>query len=107
MTADSQARRPEGCSGSPSECGHVQRLLLEAADGFCPQAVLDSIRSQLGHCPPCLHALEVDLSTQKLVALHCREQAPESLQIRISETLQRIELDSLDFSDLNLPLQDR
>ena len=107
MPADSPARRPEGCSGSPSECGHAQRLLLEAANGFCSLSVLDSIRSQLGHCLPCLHELEVDLSTQKLIALHCREQAPESLQIHISETLQRIELDSLDFSDLNFPFRNR
>ena len=98
--AGSRSGRPAGCPGIPSDCAHASRLLLAAGEGIPSPARTASLRGQLAGCAPCLEAFDMQVNVQNLVALHCREQAPESLRIRISETLQRIDLGSIDVTDL-------
>ncbi len=78
---------------------------MEATDGFGSPGRAEALKSELANCDPCLAALELELGFQQMVALHCRVQAPENLRIRISETLKRVELDSLDITDLSFPPQ--
>ncbi len=92
--------RPGECPGIPSDCGHASRLLLAVGEGMPSPARTAALRRELTGCAPCLDAFDLQVNVQDLVALHCREQAPESLRIRISETLQRIDLGSIDVTDL-------
>ena len=92
--------RPPECPGNPNDCRHAALLLLAAAEGLPDPARTAALRGELSGCAPCLEAFDLQLNVQSLVALHCREQAPESLRIRISETLQRIDLSEIDVTDL-------
>lgn len=100
---NSKKQRRAECPGVPFECEHAQRLLMEATNGILPPARTDALRQELQECPPCLEAVELELSVQKVIALHCRVQAPENLRIRISEAFERVELDSLEVGDLKPP----
>lgn len=93
-------RPPAGCPGRPDDCRHASSVLLAAAEGIPHPGRTAELRSRLSGCVPCLEAFDLQMNVQSLVALHCREQAPESLRIRISETLQRVDLGQLDVSDL-------
>ena len=91
---------PAGCPGVPSECRHASLRLLQAGEGIPDPARIAALRRELQNCGPCTAAFDLQMNVQQIVALHCREQAPESLRIRISETLQRIDLSGLDVTDL-------
>ncbi len=92
--------RPAECPGIPSDCGHASRLLMAVGEGVPSPTRTAALRQELTGCAPCLEAFDLQVNVQNLVALHCREQAPESLRIRISETLQRIDLGNIDVTDL-------
>lgn len=92
-------QRPE-CPGNPNDCRHASAVLLAAAEGIPDAGRTAALRAELTGCEPCLAAFDLQLNVQSLVALHCREQAPESLRIRISETLQRVDLSQIDVTDL-------
>ena len=100
MTEQGLPGRPPECPGNPSDCRHASLLLLAACEGIPHPARTAALRRELAGCPPCLNAFDLQMNVQSLVALHCREQAPESLRIRISETLQRIDLSRIDVTDL-------
>lgn len=100
MTEQGLPGRPTGCPGNPSDCRHGSLLLLAACEGIPDATRTAALRRELADCPPCLSAFDLQMNVQSLVALHCREQAPESLRIRISETLQRIDLSRIDVTDL-------
>ncbi|MXZ29837.1 MAG: hypothetical protein F4236_02805 [Acidimicrobiia bacterium] len=88
------------CSGIPGACPHAAQRIMGAAEGVPDPARIGALRRELEHCAPCVANFDVQLNVQSLVALHCREQAPESLRIRISETLERIDLSQIDVTDL-------
>ena len=91
---------PADCSGAPGACLHAAQRIMQAAEGIPDPARIAALRRELESCAPCVAAFDLQLNVQQLVALHCREQAPESLRIRISETLQRIDLGGIDVTDL-------
>lgn len=88
------------CSGAPGACPHAAQRIMQAAEGIPDPSRIAALRADLENCAPCVSSFDMQLDVQKLVALHCREQAPESLRIRISETLQRIDLSNIDVTDL-------
>ena len=88
------------CSGAPGACPHAAQRIMQAAEGIPDPTRIAALRRELENCAPCVAAFDTQLNVQSLVALHCREQAPESLRIRISETLQRIDLSNIDVTDL-------
>ena len=91
---------PQDCPGNPNDCRHASMLLLAAAEGIPDPARTAALRSRLAGCEPCVEAFDLQMNVQSLLALHCREQAPETLRIRISETLRRIDLSGIDVTDL-------
>ena len=88
------------CSGAPGACPHAAQRIMQATEGIPDPARIAALRRGLEDCAPCVATFDMQLNVQSLVALHCREQAPESLRIRISETLQRIDLSQIDVTDL-------
>lgn len=88
------------CSGIPGACPHAAQRIMHAAEGIPDPARIAALRTELENCAPCVASFDLQLNVQELVALHCREQAPESLRIRISEGLGRIDLSNIDVTDL-------
>ena len=88
------------CSGTPGACPYAAQRIMQAAEGIPDPVHNAALRRQLENCAPCVATFDMQLNVQSLVALHCREQAPESLRIRISETLDRIDLSNIDVTDL-------
>lgn len=88
------------CSGAPGACPHAAQRIMQATEGIPEPARIAALRTELESCAPCVAAFDMQMNVQQIVALHCREQAPESLRIRISETLQRIDLSQIDVTDL-------
>ena len=87
------------CLGVPNQCDYSRELIARALDG---QPTLDGIsrmRVELGDCLPCVQVLDVEVRFKLAMSQACRESAPASLQIRITETLQRVVLDDLDIKD--------
>ena len=92
-------RNDEDCLGIPNQCDYSRQLITRALDG---QPTLDDItrvRMELGHCLACVQVLDVEIRFKLAMSQACRESAPDHLQIRITETLQRVVLDDLDIQD--------
>jgi hypothetical protein len=75
-------------------------VIARALDGIPTMAVISALQAELGDCPSCLHALDFEIRFKLAMGQRCREDAPASLQIRISEVLQRVDLGDLDVTDL-------
>ncbi len=87
------------CMGRPDHCEFSQKLISAALEGQPTVEIVNHVRLELSNCPACLQALEVEVQYKLAMSQACRETAPESLQIRISESLQRVVLDNLEISD--------
>jgi hypothetical protein len=81
-------------------CADTPALILRALEGMPDPAVIDVVRSSLSPCPPCVDAFEVEIRFKIVMAQAATEKAPRSLQLRISETLQRVDLGEIDVTDL-------
>ena len=88
------------CPGLPHKCAHSQECIRAAIDGYLTEERLEAARQELAHCPPCLHML--DFQVQFKIAMHrsCHTEAPEHLQIKITEAITRIRLGDLGVEDL-------
>ncbi len=87
------------CLGVPDQCGYSRELITRALDGQPTLENTSRVRTELGDCWPCVQILGVEVRFKLAMSQACRESAPSSLQIRITETLQRIVLDDLDVQD--------
>lgn len=88
------------CPGVPYRCGHAQQVITQALDGVPSLMRIDALRSELAGCTECVQALEFEIRFKVAMSQRCHDEAPASLQIRISETLRRIDLGDIDVSDL-------
>ncbi len=100
MTSPELSASSSDCPGNPNDCRHASLVLLAAAEGIPDPTRTEALRRELHGCLPCLEAFDLQLNVQSLVALACREQAPETLRIRIDETLGRIDLSQIQVTDL-------
>ena len=87
------------CLGVPNQCDYSRDLIARALDGQPTLENLSRLRVELGDCLPCVQVLDVEVRFKLAMSQACRESAPASLQIRITETLQRVVLDDLDIQD--------
>lgn len=87
------------CLGAPGQCDFSRALITQALDGQPTLEQVGRARMELAGCPPCVQALDLEVSFKMAMSQACRESAPPSLQIRITESLQRVVLDDLDLSD--------
>lgn len=88
------------CLGIPNQCDLSRDLIARALDGQPTTELIGQVRAQFGECAPCIQVLDVEVRFKLAMSQACRESAPASLQIRITETLQRVVLDDLDVQDL-------
>ena len=81
-------------------CSDTPMLILQALEGLPDSGVIDAVRLSLAACPPCVGALDVEIRFKIAMAQQITDKAPPGLQLRISETLQRVDLGDIDITDL-------
>lgn len=91
--------RDEPCLGVPNQCDLSRQLIAQALDGQPSVEDVARVRMELASCLPCVQILDVEVQFKLAMSQACRESAPAALQIRITETLQRVVLDDLDIQD--------
>ena len=91
--------RDEPCLGVPNQCDLSRQLIAQALDGQPTVEDVSRVRIELANCLPCIQILDVEVRFKLAMSQACRESAPASLHVRISETLQRVVLDDLDIQD--------
>ena len=87
------------CLGIPNQCDFSRELITRALDGQPTLESISHVRVELADCIACVQVLDVEVRFKLAMGQACRESAPASLQIRITETLQRVVLDDLDIQD--------
>lgn len=87
------------CLGVPNQCDYSRDLITQALDGQPTVEDIGRVRVELGDCLPCVLVLDVEIRFKLAMSEACRESAPASLEIRITENLQRVVLDDLDIED--------
>ena len=92
-------RSDELCLGVPNQCDLSRQLIARALDGQPTVEDISRVRIELANCLPCVQILDVEVQFKLAMSHACRESAPASLQIRITETIQRVVLDDLDIQD--------
>ncbi|MCY4163299.1 MAG: hypothetical protein OXE93_03670 [bacterium] len=85
--------------GRPDQCEFSQRLIFSALEGQPTVEIVNRVRAELSSCFACMQTLDARVQFKLAMGQACREAAPESLQIRISESLQRVVLDDLEITD--------
>ncbi|HEY0118385.1 MAG TPA: mycothiol system anti-sigma-R factor [Cellulomonas sp.] len=53
----------------------------------------DELRDHLAGCPPCLAEYSIDVVLKNLVRRSCHEEAPETLRVRIRQTLLQVRVE--------------
>jgi hypothetical protein len=86
--------------GADHRCSDTPPLILRALEGMPDPGVIGAVRRSLGPCRPCVDALEVEIRFKIVMAQKATDKAPRSLQLRISETLKRVDLGEIDVTDL-------
>ena len=90
----------DSCNSDPRSCGLAIQAVNSALDGFVPAVQLAQLRGGINDCLPCVQAFDMQIQFRVAMAQGCHEAAPESLKIRISEAMQRIDLSQIDVTDL-------
>jgi hypothetical protein len=88
------------CPGIPEQCEHSQAVISQALEGMLNPATIDSARSELGQCFPCVQEIDFQVRFKLAMSERAIELAPPSLQLRISEALGRVDLGDVDVTDL-------
>ena len=81
------------CPGIPEQCEHSQALISQVLEGIPNPSTIDAARQELGHCMPCVQQIDFQVRFKVAMAQRATDQAPPSLQLRISEALGRVDLD--------------
>ena len=82
------------------KCEDSKMLITQALEGVPNPQLIQAVRSHFGRCVQCLSALDLEIRFKLAMAQRATDKAPPSLQLRISESLQRIDLKDITISDL-------
>ncbi len=92
-----------GIPGLPTgrhRCEDTPAFILRALEGIPNPSTIEAVRRVLAVCPPCVGALDVEIRFKLAMCQRATDKAPPSLQLRISETLRRVDLGDIDVTDL-------
>ena len=87
------------CPGIPEQCEHSQALISQVLEGIPDASIVEAARQELSRCAPCVQQIDFQVRFKIAMAQRCTEQAPQSLQLRITEALGRVDL-NVDVTDL-------
>ncbi|MBG01138.1 MAG: hypothetical protein CL470_02585 [Acidimicrobiaceae bacterium] len=90
----------QGSSDETHRCEESPALITQALEGAPNPQLIQAVRNHLGGCMQCLNALDLEIRFKLAMAQRATDKAPPSLQLRISESLQRIDLGDITISDL-------
>lgn len=90
----------ESCPGIPEKCEHSRALISRVLEGIPDANNVAAARDELGHCLPCVQQIDFQVRFKVAMAQQATDQAPPSLQLRISEALGRVDLNDIDVTDL-------
>jgi len=68
-------------------CQDALETLYNFLDGELTQQRREEIQHHLDECSPCLQAFGFEADLKALVAMKCRDEAPDSLRMRIAKAL--------------------
>lgn len=88
------------CPGVPELCEHSQSVISQALEGFPTPAGVDAARTELSRCQPCVNQIDFQVRFKLAMSQRATDQAPPSLQLRITEALGRVDLGDIDVTDL-------
>ena len=88
------------CPGIPEQCEHSQALISKVLEGIPNAAAVDAARNELSRCLPCVQQIDFQVRFKVAMAQRATDEAPPSLQLRISEALGRVDLADIDVTDL-------
>jgi hypothetical protein len=97
--AGSASWLPVGSKGR-HRCDDTAVLVLRALEGLPDPDTIEAVRHQLGDCWPCVQKLDLEVRFKVVMAQRATDKAPISLQLRITETLKRVDLGEIDVTDL-------
>jgi mycothiol system anti-sigma-R factor len=69
------------------DCDDALHRVYEYLDGEMTMWRRRAIARHLDECPPCADGFTFEVELRRIVVSKCQEQAPQSLRIRIAETL--------------------
>ena len=82
------------------KCEDSKMLITQALEGVPNPQLIQAVRSHFGGCVQCLSALDLEIRFKLAMAQRATDKAPPSLQLRLSESLQRVDLKDITISDL-------
>ena len=82
------------------KCEDSKMLITQALEGVPNPRLIQAVRGHFGGCIQCLSALDLEIRFKLAMAQRATDKAPPSLLLRISESLQRIDLKDITISDL-------
>lgn len=88
------------CPGIPEQCEHSQALISRVLEGMLDPSMVNTAKAELSHCSPCLQKIDLQVRFKAAMSQKTTEQAPPSLQMRITESLGRVDLSGIDVTDL-------
>jgi hypothetical protein len=74
--------------------------MSQILEGMPDPSRVDAARHELGHCLPCVSRIDLQMRYKAAMLEQSIETAPLSLQLRISDTLRRVDLGEIDVNDL-------
>tara|TARA_Y100000590_G_C15677070_1_gene998444 strand:- start:244 stop:582 length:339 start_codon:yes stop_codon:yes gene_type:complete len=89
-----------GLSRHAHNCTDSPQLILRALDGIPNPQIIQSVRDSFGSCLQCNNALDLEIRFKLAMSQQETVKAPPSLQLKISESLQRIDLGDISVNDL-------
>jgi mycothiol system anti-sigma-R factor len=69
------------------DCDDALHRVYEYLDGEMTMWRRRAIARHLDECPPCADGFTFEVELRRIVVSKCQEQAPESLRVRIAESL--------------------
>lgn len=91
---------PLGSSPEAHRCEDAPSLIMQVLDGVPNPQLIQTVRVHFGSCLQCQNALDLEIRFKLAMAQRATDKAPPSLQLRISESLHRIDLKDITISDL-------
>lgn len=88
------------CPGVPDKCEHSQAVISKLLEGMPGVDEVGAARNKLAHCLPCLQKVDFQYRFKLAMSQYASEEAPLSLQLRITEALGRVDLSGIEVTDL-------
>ena len=90
----------QSCPGIPDECEHSRAVMSRILEGVPNPGIIEAAQAELSQCLPCVQQIDFEVRFKTVMAQRATDQAPPSLQLRISAALGRVDLSEIDVTDL-------